>query len=56
MYSTGRISNRTTSEVQFDIGYVNIDGSGSVSGNTTKLNTGGGQPVVLCIDNLEMYC
>tara|TARA_B100000902_G_scaffold399683_1_gene471806 strand:+ start:8700 stop:9704 length:1005 start_codon:yes stop_codon:yes gene_type:complete len=30
----------STSEIQFDIGYANLNGSGS-AGNTTKLNTGG---------------
>tara|TARA_B100000214_G_scaffold312704_1_gene245063 strand:+ start:31 stop:1041 length:1011 start_codon:yes stop_codon:yes gene_type:complete len=35
-----------TSEVQFDFGYANIDGSGS-AGNTTKLNTGGRQSAAM---------
>src|SRR6056300_515670 len=40
VYHQNPASSPTTAEVQFDIGYANINGSGS-AGNTTKLTTGG---------------
>ncbi len=41
-----KVTSDATSEVQFDIGYANINGSGS-AGNTTKLNTGGRQTAAM---------
>ena len=40
VYHQNPTSSPTTAEIQFDIGYANIDGSGS-AGNITKLTTGG---------------